>query len=162
MFADGVDFSAVEDDDHVGVLNGRDALGDDDFGGIGQFFAERLADECVRLGIDGGSGVVENEDLGFFQEGARDAEPLFLSARNVCAALFDEGVVFFGKALDKFVRLREFAGVDDLLVGGVLVAPAQAGYEGVRKARFLRQTGKAARKEGSTGQKRGEGKKFAV
>ena len=112
--ADGVDFAALHDDDAVGVLHRGDTLRDDDLGRRGDIFAECLADERVGMGIDGARRVVKDEDLGLFEEGARDAQALLLPARDVGTALFDVGIVFVGEALDEVVRLCKFARFDEL------------------------------------------------
>ena len=84
-----------------------------------------MADLCVRRGIDGGGGVVQDQDAGLFQQCAGNAEALLLAAGDVVAALLDVGLVLVGEALDKFIGACLLAGVLDLGVGGVGVAPAQ-------------------------------------
>lgn len=81
-----------------------------------------MADLCVRRGIDGGGGVVQDQDAGLFQQCAGNAETLLLAAGDVVAALLDVGLVLVGEALDKFIGAGLLAGVLDLGVGGVWVA----------------------------------------
>src|SRR5699024_11156355 len=100
---EAVDLAVLQDDDPVGVLDGADPLGDNQLGGIRDFLQEGLADHGVGVGIDGGGGVVENENLGLFQQGPGDTQPLPLAAGDVGAALLDVGVVAVGELADKAV-----------------------------------------------------------
>ena len=133
------DAAFLHDENHVGFLHGCDALGDDDLGGVGDLVVERLTDQLVRLGVDRGGGVVENQDLRLLQERASDAQALALAAGDVGAALFDVRVVLVRELLDEAVGLRELAGVADLLVGGVRVAPAQVLGDGSGEQHVLLQ-----------------------
>ncbi len=78
MGAGGGDAPAVQQDDEVGILDRGDPLGDDELGGLGNLLPEGPADEGVGLGVHGGGGVVENEDLGMLEQGPGDAQPLLL------------------------------------------------------------------------------------
>ena len=69
-----------------------------------------MADLCVRRGIDGGGGVVQDQDAGLFQQCAGNAEALLLAAGDVVAALLDVGLVLVGEALDKFIGAGLLAG----------------------------------------------------
>ena len=133
------DAAFLHDEDHVGFLHGRDALGDDDLRGVGDLVMECGADQLVGLGVNGRGGVVENQDLRLLQERASDAQALALAAGDVGAALFDVRVVLVRELLDEAVGLRELAGVADLLVGGVRVAPAQVLGDGSGEQHVLLQ-----------------------
>ena len=87
MCADGIDFAIVHDDDHIRVHDGDNALGNDDLGRAGERGAQCLADLGICRGIDRAGGVVQNEDLRLFQDGAGDAKTLLLSAGNINTAL---------------------------------------------------------------------------
>ena len=117
--------AVIHDEDHVRVHDRGHALGDDDLGGFGDIGPEALADEGVGARIHRAGGIVEDQDLRLLQEGAGDAEPLLLPAGDVGAPLLDMGVVAVGEGADKLVRLGEPAGLGQLLVGGVFIAPAQ-------------------------------------
>ena len=116
MVAHGGDHAVFQHDDHVGILDGGNTLGDDQLGGLGDEFPEGLADHGVGFGIHGGSGVVQNEDLGLLQQGTGDAKTLLLTAGDVGAALLDLVVVLVGEVLDEIVGAGKAAGVDQLLV----------------------------------------------
>ena len=81
----------------------------------------------------------EDQDLGFAQEGAGDAQTLFLAARDVGAALLDPCIVLVGEALDELVGAGQAAGFHALLLGGVLIAPAQVVQDGAREQDVLLQ-----------------------
>ena len=72
MRADPVDLSALQNENAIGVLYRRSTLGDDDLRRLGNKFLKRLPDERVRLGIDRGGRIVQNEYFGFFQKSARN------------------------------------------------------------------------------------------
>ena len=90
--------AVVQDQDLVGVLYGRDALGDDDDGGILQIGGEGLADGGLCGAVHSGGGVVQNEHRRLSQHGPGNAQPLFLSAGDVGAALGKHGVEAIGQA----------------------------------------------------------------
>ncbi len=75
----------VEHEDEVGAADGRDALGDDDAGGVRER-GEGAAQRGVRGEVEGGGAVVKQEQLGFAHEGAGDGEALALAAGEVPAA----------------------------------------------------------------------------
>ena len=80
MAAHRADLAAVHDNDHIRILHGGDPLGDNQLCGSGQLFAEGFPDQGVGLGINGGGGVVQNQDLWLFQQGPGNAQALFLTA----------------------------------------------------------------------------------
>ena len=77
--------------------------------GFGNKAAETRADLGVRPGIHRAGAVVQNQDLRFFQKGARDAKTLFLTARHIRAALVDWRIIFLREAVDEFSGLSDFA-----------------------------------------------------
>ena len=128
--------SAVHNDNHIRVLDGGNPLGDNQLGGAGDFLPEGLADHGIGVGVHGGGGVVQNQDFRLFQQGPGDAQPLLLAAGDIGAALLDVGIVALREALDEFVGAGQAAGMNQLLIGGLGVAPAQifldgAGEQGV-------------------------------
>ena len=114
MSSHGVYSAAVHNYDTVGVLHRGGSLSNDYLGGVGHKLFKALSYQSVGFGIHGAGGVVENKYLGLFKKGSRYAQTLLLSPGNVGAALLDIGVVLVGEALDKFVRLSDFAGLDQL------------------------------------------------
>ena len=133
MGARGGDPPAVHYKNFVGVLHGRNPLGNNQFGGVRNFLPKRLADQGVGMGVHRAGGIVENQDFRFFQQRPGNTEPLLLTARDVGPPLLDIGVVAVGEGADKFVRLSELTDPDQLLVGGVRPAPAKVFLDGAGK-----------------------------
>ena len=99
-----VDRAAVQDENQVCILDGGDALGDDELRRLRDLGAQRSADLRVGFRIDGGGRIVEDQDLRLFQQRPRDTQPLLLSAGDVRAALLDVGVVFVRHLLNELIR----------------------------------------------------------
>ena len=93
--------AVVQHDDHIRILHGGDPLGDDELGGAGNFLPERLTDHGVGTGVHGGGGVVQNEDLGLFQQRTGDAKTLLLTAGDVGAALLNVCLLYTSDAADE-------------------------------------------------------------
>ena len=74
------DFAIVHNNDPVGVLYGADTLCNDDFGRIRDKLRKGFLDGSIRFGINGRSGIVQNQNLWLFQQSAGDAKPLLLTA----------------------------------------------------------------------------------
>ena len=125
--------------DQIRVHDRRDPLGDDEFGGIGNVGAESLPDQRVGTGIDRAGRIVEDQDLRTFEQRPRDAETLFLPARDIGAALLDLGFVSVGETADELIRLREPTRLGDLLVGRAGVAPEQVFPDRAREQQILLQ-----------------------
>lgn len=112
------DLPLFEDVDAVGILNGGEAVGDDDAGAILHQGVEGLLNEEFGLVVDGGGGFIEEEDGRVLEEGAGDGEALFFSAGEFDAAFADIGVELLGKITDE-IGLGGIEGLPDLLIGGV-------------------------------------------
>ena len=87
------DLALVQHDDLVRVQNRAHPLGDDQRRSALHQHVQRLADLRLRLGIDGGGEVVENQDPRVEQECPRDGNTLLLAARERDTALADAGLV---------------------------------------------------------------------
>jgi hypothetical protein len=110
---------AVEDDDLVRERDRRETVRDDQRRPALHHLAQAGANAGLRRCIDRGGGVVEDKDPRVDREGARDRDPLPLSARERDAALADHRLVPLRQSLDEFVRLREPRDALDLLVAHV-------------------------------------------
>ena len=64
------DVTVVQHQNMVGILYRRDTLGNDELGRVRDFLAECLTDERVGLGVDGRGRVVQNQNLGLFEQSA--------------------------------------------------------------------------------------------
>src|SRR5215204_4075563 len=65
-------------------------------------------DFIFRSGIDRGGGVIQNEDMRFGHEGARQSNALTLPTRERDAAFTHDGLITFVKGLDEIISLRRF------------------------------------------------------
>ncbi len=109
----------VEHNDLVRVQHCADALGDHDHRRAKSGLCDRVLDLRLRLDIDGTRGIIENENRRFADESACNGDALFLAAREICAAFFDMGIIAFGHAHDKIVRLGSFCGCDYFIFCGI-------------------------------------------
>lgn len=64
---------------------------DDEQRGVGELLADAALDEGVGEHVDGGGGLVEEQEARAREDGAREAEELFLSLREVAAGGRDGG-----------------------------------------------------------------------
>jgi len=62
-------------------------------------------DHCLVLGIDRRQGLVEDQDRCVAQQRARNREPLPLPARQIDAALADDGLIPVRQMPDEFMRV---------------------------------------------------------
>ena len=69
----------VEDEDAVGVLNGAEAMRDDERGAAAEKAVERLADQEFGFGVHAGRGFVEDEEARIVGEGAGEIDELALA-----------------------------------------------------------------------------------
>ena len=80
--------------------------------------------------VAGRGGVVEDENLRLFQQGACDAETLFLATADIRAALFDMGVVALRHLVDELIGTGQMTGVATVVERGLGIAPAQVVEDG--------------------------------
>ena len=73
-------FAFLQDDDHVGLANGAQAMRDDNACPPDHHAAEIVLDRAFGFGIKRAGSLVENEDWRVCVECARDGDALFLSA----------------------------------------------------------------------------------
>jgi hypothetical protein len=71
------------------VLDGAQAMSDDQGGAALEQAVESLADQHFGGGIDAGGGFVENQESGIVGEGAREADQLALADGESGTALGD-------------------------------------------------------------------------
>ena len=136
--ADGVQAAIVQNDDHIGALHRADALGDDEFGHIGQF-RQGVADAGLGRGIHGAGGIVKDKNFGMFEQRAGDAKALFLPAGNIDAALAQVGIQPVGHTAQKFLGVGRPAGRPQFFVGGVGAAPLQIIADGAGEQQVFLQ-----------------------
>ena len=98
-------------------------------------FPERALDLHFGVGVDIGGRFIEDEDAGFSDDSAREANELALSDAQVASALLQGGIVSALELHDELVRADGLCGGGDLLTGDVgavvadVVCDGQAGEE---------------------------------
>ena len=63
MRTDSIDFAVIKNDDFIGVLNGAYTLSNNNLCNVGMILSESVTDFCIRCGINGTCGVIENKDF---------------------------------------------------------------------------------------------------
>lgn len=115
-------FAKLHDVDLVGVANGGEAMGDRDRRAVLGDVLQRSLDGGFGFVIDGGSGFIQNQDRGIFEQGAGDRQSLALTAGKLLTAFSDDGFVAVGQAENKVVGFGEFGGMDDFVAGDIKAA----------------------------------------
>ena len=102
----------IQQKNPAAVSDSGKTVGDDNPGaGKG---VQRFRDGLLRPVVQGGSGLVEDQDIRFVGDGPRDHDALFLSAGDAASALGDEGLHSHRHAPDVLGdagQLRGFPGV---------------------------------------------------
>ena len=106
---------------------------------MGDLGHEGLPDSRIRGGIHRAGGVIQDQHLGLLEQGPGNTKALPLAAGYVGTALFDVGIIAFRERADKAIRLGHLAGLLDLLLGRIGVAPAQVFLDGAGKQHVLLQ-----------------------
>ena len=127
------DDAVVDDDDLVGVADGAEAMSDGDDGLALHEPFEGVDDEFFGLAVEGGGGLVEQEDGAVADHDAGDADALALASGEGGAALADQRVVAEGHAGDELVGVGESGGGDDLFFGGGRAAEGDVLVDGAVK-----------------------------
>jgi len=112
------DLALFYDENLVGATDGGEAVGDHEGGAALHEEVEAVLDEGLGFGVERARGLVEYEDAGVGEDGARDGEALALTAGELDAALADDGVVAFGKTLGELVDSRDGAGFEEVFFAG--------------------------------------------
>src|SRR5581483_7376403 len=81
------DAAVLEDDDQVGVADGRQAVGDDERRPPVQQPPQRALDRLLGADVDRARRLVEDEDARVGEQGARERDELPLAEREARAAL---------------------------------------------------------------------------
>ncbi len=77
------DASMIDDENPVGAAEGAHAMPDDERRAASHGVLQRVEHLVLGFGIDGGRGVVEDQNRRIEQNGARDGEALPLPARQI-------------------------------------------------------------------------------
>ena len=123
MGTDAGDPPMVEHQDAVGTHDGGDALRHDERRGAWIASAQRGAQAGVRGEVEGGGGVIEQQQVGLAHQRARDREALALATGEVTAAGLDGRVEAGRLGADEVRRLGQLERMPQLPVAGPGVSP---------------------------------------
>ena len=97
------DPAVLEDDDHVGVSDRRETVGDDEGRPAGEEQAKGPLDPPLRPDVDARGRLVEDEDARVGEERTRERDELALTGGELGAALADRRVVAVLERRDELV-----------------------------------------------------------
>ena len=116
----GSDFVVfVHHDDPVGRADGGQPVGDDQGGAAAGQLVKGGLNPGLGDGVQGGGGLVQNQDGRIFQEDPGNGHPLLLPAGQHHPPLAHIGVEAVGHSYDVVVNLRPLGRLNDLRLGGV-------------------------------------------
>ena len=113
------DVAVAHHEDEVGVLDGRQAVGDDKARPALRQLVHRTLNEKFRARIDRGRCLVEDQHRRILEHRAGDGQKLLLSRRDG-RALAEHGVKALWQRVDKFVEAAGLADRFELLVRDTL------------------------------------------
>src|SRR2546426_5181639 len=104
------DFTFIENDDFIRLLDGRNAVADQNRCAVSHHLLQLVKDLFFRVGIDTRQCIVENQDLRIPNYRARNCRSLLLAARQSNTAFANDGLILVGKRLDILVDMGNFRG----------------------------------------------------
>ena len=105
--------AVLDEEDAVHLLDGGNTVGDQDGGLARPGIPEVLEDGGLGFGIDGGDGVVQDQDGGLLHQGTGDGNALLLAAGDGDAALAQNGLIAQLELGNVAVHVRQLRCVDD-------------------------------------------------
>jgi len=105
----------IQNQDTIGLEDGRKPVRDDDGGAVLHQAIERLLYQGFAFGIERRCRFVEKQDRGVLQQRSGNGDPLTLAARKGDAALAHGRVEALLKPVDEFPRLGSLGGGDHIL-----------------------------------------------
>ena len=108
------DASLVHDHDRIGLLDGRQAVGNDQRGAVGHDVIERILDVALGLGVECRRRFVENEDRRVLEDRSRNRQALPLAAGKQDTVLADQSVETGRQLIDEFSRISIFRSLLDI------------------------------------------------
>ncbi|NDC59559.1 MAG: polysaccharide deacetylase family protein, partial [Alphaproteobacteria bacterium] len=113
------DCSAVEQDDLVGRLDRREPVRDDDHGAPATERGERMLEGPLGLCVQRVGRLVEQEKFRIADDGARERDPLALTAGQAPPAVAETRVPALRQAFDEAIRMSDPGGVAQRRFRGV-------------------------------------------
>ena len=78
---------------HIHILDGGEAVGDGDGGPPLLSSVQRVLDNLLALGVQGGGGLVQQQDGGVAEHGTGDGHPLLLATGQLLALATNVGLI---------------------------------------------------------------------
>lgn len=126
--------AAVADDQNlIGMAHGLEAMCNHDNGFIPRQRLDGPLQPVLIFRVHIGCGLVENDDGGVFQHGARNGNALPLAAGKVGAASADDRIVAVGQRLDEIITAGRLCCRDHLVMRGLRLAELDAVFYGIGK-----------------------------
>ena len=100
-------FSVLQDDNLVGGLDGAHPVRNDKHSLAGQQPGQGSLHLCFVFHVQGGRGLVQQDDGGVFQQGPGNRDPLTLAAGERAAVFADDGVIALRQLPGKFVAVGQ-------------------------------------------------------
>ena len=100
------DPSVLHHDDHVGVPNRGQAVGDDEAGAVRPEGCHGLLHEDLGAGVNGAGGLIENQQRRGRKKGASDRDELSFTSAEVAGLVVDNRVIALGESVNESVDVR--------------------------------------------------------
>lgn len=109
--------SVLDDADHIRILDGGQAMGNDNASASRAGGVESLLDQLFALQVQGRGGLVQQQDLGIPHQSPGNGNPLLLSPRELSAPGSHPGIIAIGQADDEAVGVGTLGRCYDLRHG---------------------------------------------
>src|ERR1700683_18970 len=110
------DPAGIEYDDPIGLLDGRESVGNDEGRAVTHQLRKSRLDVTLGLAVEGGSGFIENEDRCVLEQCPRNGDALALAAREQHAAIAHQRVQAARLIAHELEYVRSFRGTLDRLI----------------------------------------------
>ena len=147
--AAGEEAALVEDVDGIGAEDGGEAVCDDETGAVASQSFEGLLDEVLGFGIDGRSGLIEEQNGRILQKGACDGDALTLASAEKDAAFANFGIEAVWQRADEVFGTRVAQSEPQIGLGGIRASKMKVLTNGSgEKEAFLRHIRDGAAQRG--------------
>ena len=123
------DFAVVDDEDEIGVHDGREAVSDDEGGAAVGEFIESGLDEAFGARVNIAGRFVKNHHRRIGDHGAGDGEELFFAGGDVVRILVDFGFVALVERADEVVDMSGFTSTNHVSFRCVAFSVAQVFFD---------------------------------
>ena len=107
--------AVIQDDDAVRILDGRQAVGDDEGRTPDHEPVQGVLHDALAFRIEGRRGFVQDQDAGVLQDGPGNGDALPLAAGNVYTPVAQLGLVPLGQVEDEVMGIGRLGRRHDFL-----------------------------------------------